>query len=138
MYKIGDKVRIVSERDRKMNANGKMDKYLGTVMTVASKSDSGFYLMKEDDGKWAWHDAHIEGLAKEEKEWVDHPDHYNQGKIEVIDAIIDWELTYLEGNIIKYIARARHKGTYETDIRKAAWHIQKLVDELDKGKEEFK
>ena len=37
---------------------------------------------------------------------VNHPLHYNTGKIEVIDAIEDWELNFHDGNVIKYIVRA--------------------------------
>ena len=43
------------------------------------------------------------------REMVDHPEHYNQGKIEVIDAIEDWSLNFCEGNVIKYVARHRFK-----------------------------
>ena len=39
------------------------------------------------------------------KEKVNHPKHYNVGKIEVIDAIQDWELDFCLGNVVKYIAR---------------------------------
>lgn len=37
---------------------------------------------------------------------VDHPSHYNSGKIEVIDAIEDWNLGFHLGNVVKYIAIA--------------------------------
>ncbi len=41
---------------------------------------------------------------------VDHPQHYNAGQIEIIDAIDDWQLGFYEGNVVKYIARSKHKG----------------------------
>ena len=41
---------------------------------------------------------------------VNHPAHYNTGNIEVIDAIEDWNLGFNLGNVIKYVARADHKG----------------------------
>lgn len=37
---------------------------------------------------------------------VDHPAHYNKGKIEVIDFIEDQQLPFHLGNVVKYIARA--------------------------------
>lgn len=40
---------------------------------------------------------------------VNHPSHYNSGKIEVIEAIEDWRLGFHRGNAVKYIARAGKK-----------------------------
>lgn len=57
------------------------------------------------------------------KETVNHPSHYNQGAIEVIDAIEDWKMGFNDGNAIKYIARHRAKGKPEEDLRKALWYI---------------
>lgn len=61
---------------------------------------------------------------------VNHPDHYNRGSIECIDAIKS-ALTeeefrgYLKGNAMKYIWRERDKGGAES-IRKAEWHLMRL------------
>lgn len=63
---------------------------------------------------------------------VNHPDHYNQGKIEVIDAILDWGLDFIEGNVIKYIARSRHKSSRVGDLKKARWYLDYLIDKLEK------
>jgi Protein of unknwon function (DUF3310) len=57
-------------------------------------------------------------------EQVNHPSHYNQGNIEVIDAIDDWKLGFSLGNAVKYIARADHKGNRLQDLKKAAWYLQ--------------
>ena len=59
---------------------------------------------------------------------VNHPSHYNTGKIEVIDAIDDWGLGFYEGNIIKYIVRSRHKGNRQQDLEKAQWYLDRLVE----------
>lgn len=61
------------------------------------------------------------------KEHVNHPSHYNQGKIEVIDAIEDWGLDFNEGNVVKYLARSRHKGKRLEDLKKAHWYLSRLV-----------
>lgn len=66
-------------------------------------------------------------------EKVNHPKHYNQGKIEVIEAIDDWNLGFYEGNIIKYIARHRHKNGVE-DLKKALWYLTRLIEKTDKEK----
>jgi len=57
---------------------------------------------------------------------VNHPAHYTHGAIEVIDAIEDWGLSYAEGNIIKYMARWRHKNGIE-DLKKARWYLDRLI-----------
>ena len=68
------------------------------------------------------------------KEKVAHPDHYNVGKIEVIDAIEDWGLDFCLGNVVKYIARAGHKDPDKVveDLKKAAWYLQRKIDFLER------
>lgn len=63
-YKVGDRVRIVSERTKSMNPSGDMDKYLGTVKTIKRKMRTR-YDMVEDKDKWLWDDSMIAGLASE-------------------------------------------------------------------------
>ena len=67
----------------------------------------------------------------DKKEKVNHPSHYNQGKIEVIDAIEDWGLDFNAGNVVKYIARYRHKGDQIEDLKKARWYLDRLIEGLE-------
>lgn len=62
------------------------------------------------------------------KSAVNHPSHYNVGKIEVIDAIEDWGLNFSLGNAVKYIARADHKGKPIEDLEKARWYIEREIE----------
>jgi len=57
---------------------------------------------------------------------VEHPSHYNQGTIEVIDFIEDHRLGFALGNAIKYIARAEHKNDIE-DLEKARWYLDREI-----------
>lgn len=71
-YKVGDKVRIVDHRTGPMNNFGKMDKWLGKVMTIRECLLSGYW-MEEDYGEnigfgWRWDDDMISGLAEPERE----------------------------------------------------------------------
>jgi hypothetical protein len=43
------------------------------------------------------------------------PSHYQRGKIQVWDFIVDQNLDFLAGNCIKYICRAGHKS-YESEM----------------------
>lgn len=67
---------------------------------------------------------------------VNHPAHYTDGKIEVIDYIEDKHFGYHLGNAIKYISRAGKKDPQkaEEDLRKAVWYIHRYIYEvLQKG-----
>ena len=55
------------------------------------------------------------------------PDYYKKGKIEVTDFIIDQQLSFIEGNIIKYIIRYKDKSGIQ-DLRKCRWYIEKLIE----------
>ena len=73
----------------------------------------------------------IDKLTKR-TEKVNHPAHYNAGKIEVIDAIVDWDLDFIEGNVVKYVTRAKHKGDQLGDLKKARWYLDYLIKNLEK------
>ena len=66
-----------------------------------------------------------------------NPKHYKQGKIEVIDFILDQQMNYLEGNIVKYISRYKHKNGIE-DLKKALWYLNKLIGEKQNDKNKSK
>ena len=73
-YKVGDKVRIVSERPQQCR-NPYMDKYLGKTMTIIKSGINGegvYYCMEEDRddffGHLCWYGDMIAGLAEPERE----------------------------------------------------------------------
>lgn len=61
------------------------------------------------------------------KEQVEHPSHYNKGKIEVWDYTTSHNLDFLEGNVVKYVTRWRHKNGIQ-DLYKAQQYLNKLVE----------
>jgi len=65
---------------------------------------------------------------------VNHPSHYTFGKIEVIDAIegLALEGDFLLGNVLKYVARAKHKGAELEDLKKARWYLERKITNLEK------
>ena len=65
------------------------------------------------------------------------PDYYQKGNIEVTDFIIDQSMSFLEGNIVKYLARYKEKSGIE-DLRKARWYLEKLIEEQVKHSENNK
>ena len=70
------------------------------------------------------------------KEKVNHPDHYNNGKYEVMDVIEDagFGEGFCLGNALKYILRAKHKENYVEDLKKAKWYIDYIIERADNGK----
>lgn len=65
---------------------------------------------------------------------INHPSHYTFGKIEVIDVIDDWKLSYELSSVIKYVARAGKKDPLRTieDLKKAAWYLNREIENLGK------
>lgn len=63
-------------------------------------------------------------------EAVNHPIHYNVGKIEAIDFIEDWKLNFSLGNAIKYIVRAPYKGNQVEDLEKAIWYLNRELERV--------
>tara|TARA_R100001510_G_C7521364_1_gene116726 strand:+ start:73 stop:279 length:207 start_codon:yes stop_codon:yes gene_type:complete len=61
---------------------------------------------------------------------VEHPNHYNQG-IEMWDYAMSHNLDFMEGNIVKYVTRWRHKNGIE-DLLKAKQYLDKLVEKNTK------
>ena len=63
---------------------------------------------------------------------VEHPAHYNQGGIEVIDFIEDAKLDFHRGNAIKYIIRHKYKNSsiekQVQDLEKAIWYLKRYQD----------
>ena len=64
---------------------------------------------------------------------VNHPSHYTDGNIEVIEYIEDKKLDYCLGNAVKYISRAGKKDPAKEieDLRKADWYIKRRIQELE-------
>lgn len=69
-----------------------------------------------------------------DKDMVNHPSHYNQGKFETIDIIEDIVRgyddpveAYLVGTTLKYLARAPFKGAKKQDLEKAEFYLKRAI-----------
>ena len=68
---------------------------------------------------------------------VNHPDHYNAGKVECIVAIesacvgLDGFEGLCAGTAIKYMWRWKKKGKPIEDIKKSIWYLERLVNYLE-------
>lgn len=117
LYKIGDINTIPSKRN--------VENYLMNLV------DKGFIEMSNKEEECM--DVYDHEL-EEVKDNVNHPSHYifgkeikGKGKIEVIEAIESWQLDFRLANVIKYVARAQHKGKTYEDLKKALWYIARYM-----------
>ena len=64
---------------------------------------------------------------------INHPAHYTDGKIEVIDYIEDKGFDFCLGNAIKYISRAGKKNPDKKieDLEKAIWYLRREIKQLN-------
>jgi hypothetical protein len=73
-----------------------------------------------------------EETTKPTQEEIKKPTRYNKrGKLECWDVILDQEMNFLEGNILKYIWRYKEKNGIE-DLKKARVYLDKLISEVEK------
>ena len=69
-------------------------------------------------------------------EMVNHPEHYQSGRIETIDVIEEFtkDLKGIEAsdtaNIIKYACRWKRKNGVE-DLRKLVWYANHLINHIE-------
>jgi hypothetical protein len=77
--------------------------------------------------KWEADSPLLRGVCPE-KETVAKPLRYNTGSIEVWDAIAQLGADYLQGNVIKYTMRYKHKNKAE-DLKKAMNYLAKMLAE---------
>ena len=72
-------------------------------------------------------------MSMRDNDPVNHPSHYTDGKVEVIEYIEDKNFGYHLGNAVKYISRAGKKDPSKTkqDLAKAIWYINRYMNSLD-------
>lgn len=122
---------------------------VNTIVTKHYKSDDDavltykFYdsqsgeIVGEEGAVKAWN---LDGTVTLEFEFMDdvstndavnHPSHYTQGNIEVIDYIEDKKLGYHLGNVVKYVSRAGHKNNALEDLKKARWYLDREIKNME-------
>lgn len=150
-YKVGDKVRIVSEQPISFAWASSMNKYLGKVMTVRKVLMDGAYKMEEDlldeeprktllsvgitfDG-WTWAERWISGLAEEPKEPQEIPTGPYSVHIRFCGALTVAEL--MKGGKVVKVANARcnPEDTYDRG-EGAKVAVNRLFEKKQKSVEE--
>ncbi len=97
-------------------SNEKLVHFVNNPLSGDEKHYSMAKILEFDDFDWS---------KKDKGSMVDHPDHYQGNKFEVIDIIEDFNLNFNLGSAIKYILRAGKKGDRNQDFEKAIWFIKR-------------
>ena len=110
------------------------------VKWMAEERDHYILRRIKEDRKEAEHKRKIAEKKNEDKILKEALDiqvggtHYKNCKIQPVEYIYANNLTFLEGNVIKYITRHKTKGDGEADIRKVIHYAQMILQmEYSKG-----
>jgi hypothetical protein len=116
--KHGKVVKISNELNGLLFSTYYHDKYGGMTLTIPV-----YNILKVISG---------EKMSKQEE--IKKPTRYNKrGKLECWDVILDQEMDFLEGNILKYLWRYKEKNGVE-DLKKAKVYLDKLISEVESKK----
>jgi hypothetical protein len=91
-------------------------------MSECSKCHGNHYVISSDG------QTNTCECVKDEYDPVERPRHYASGGIEPYKFISSWDMSYSEGNIVKYVVRWKEKGG-ATDLEKARWYLNRMIDE---------
>lgn len=70
-----------------------------------------------------------------DKEVINHPQHYGGDTVyEAIKVIEAWGLNFNTGNAVKYLCRAGKKSNALEDLKKAAWYLNREIENKDRRK----
>jgi hypothetical protein len=132
-FEIGTKLRVLVDRasDSRL-ADGEIVELVGInggLLEVKSEHTGHWILYWTDIG------TTFEIVDTPSGDAINHPAHYNQGKIEVIEFIEDKKLGFHLGNAVKYISRAGKKDPAKEieDLKKAVWYIERQIELVSGG-----
>lgn len=78
----------------------------------------------------------VERVLPAEEDVVNHPSHYTQYPVEVIE--LTRHMPFCDGNVVKYVARSPYKGNRLQDLKKARWYLDDAIAQEEQKLEEAK
>ena len=133
-FEVGMKLRVLVDRasDSRLTA--------GEIVEIVDKNGGILEVKSEHTGHWVLYQLDF-GVTFDiayrtaSSDAINHPAHYNQGKIEVIEFIEDKNLGFHLGNAVKYISRAGKKDPAKEieDLKKAVWYIERQIELISGG-----
>ena len=109
-----------------------VDKQMSEAVQLADSIDS------VTPSEWdvlnkTWRPATTYGHLAHPADNISKPKHYTSNGVEAIDYIkqqVDDPESYLEGKVLKYMHRYKHKGSPVDDLRKARQYLDWLIKEV--------
>ena len=139
IYESPDKGKTVYQREA-----GSMKRELLRQQQDPRHDQSPFIQYGKDEHEVYLSADAMEQLSKQNgnvsiNDMVNHPPHYNKG-IETNDYIKSWDMSYAQGNVIKYVTRYNVKHTdkrkQREDLGKAKWYLNDLITQLEESLED--
>lgn len=129
-YKAKMKVhsKLAKAREAKADKQWKQSHASTSEKPLIERDEEGYRLI-EVSGRKA---RMLADRVVPKEDMVNHPAHYKAGGIETIDFIEAKNLNYNLGNVVKYVTRARLKGSLLQDLEKAAWYLNREIETLKK------
>lgn len=119
-------------------------KEIAEVTKFCEKCEYYFRTTKDINAEGTFYQHFCKNIKEEcpfiKKEAVNHPTHYNQGKVECIEAIESATIgkkgieAFCVGNILKYLWRYENKNGLE-DVKKSQFYLNKLIEILERKKD---
>lgn len=129
ILEIGDKVRFSSTSGIKTGRIKDITESINSIaLSLYCTDDTGAQTLTVP------HYNVVELVKKESKlEEIKKPARYNKkGKLECWDVILDQEMNFLEGSVLKYLWRYKEKNGVH-DLEKAKVYIDKIISEIKKN-----
>lgn len=121
-----------------MSTDGELKQWQKDIMErgcIMSRAEMQEFLKPKNDitEKAKLQKNSLYGKTVRENDPVNHPSHYTDGKIEVIDFIEDKKLNFHLANAVKYISRAGKKDPSKEieDLKKARWYLDRYIQKLE-------
>jgi hypothetical protein len=108
-------------KDARFLSSGTVTTFHGIIKQIEKDS----CIINQDAANAPFHDK---------QETINHPMHYGgeHYAYEAIKVIEAWKLGFNLGNTVKYLSRAGKKGELIEDLKKAAWYLNREIENLEK------
>lgn len=120
---VGDEIKIILNNEQKI-CRVKFIDMSTLIVDLYIEDETGGYTIKK-------HINELDYITTAEQ--ITKPARYNKrGSLECWDVILDQEMNFLEGNVLKYLWRYKEKNGIE-DLKKAKVYLEKLISEAKKN-----
>lgn len=132
-FRVGDTVLNTTTLNFPVNVPGKVIRKEDGLNIVQFDNGESLYGLRDNElQRHVPYSVSIKDNITQEKEQVNHPDHYNShpSGIECIQVVR--HMNFNLGSALKYLWRTDHKDAPIQDLEKAVWYIKDEIERLKK------